>query len=40
MQIHQPQPGTRRHRRDVDNDHHHWSGLNPDEIERLRLAIE
>ncbi|MFC8304953.1 glutaredoxin-like protein NrdH [Specibacter sp. NPDC057265] len=24
----------------VVNDHHHWSGFNPTEIERLRLAIQ
>ncbi|WP_449373043.1 hypothetical protein [Arthrobacter psychrolactophilus] len=23
----------------VVNDHHHWSGFNPTEIERLKLAI-
>lgn len=24
----------------VVNDHHHWSGFNPTEIERLRSAIQ
>ena len=24
----------------VVNDHHHWSGFNPTEIENLRLAIQ
>ena len=24
----------------VVNDHHHWSGFNPTEIERLKLAIK
>ena len=24
----------------VVNDHHHWSGFNPTEIERLRLVIQ
>lgn len=24
----------------VVNDHHHWSGFNPDEIEKLRLAVQ
>ncbi|MBP2412047.1 glutaredoxin-like protein NrdH [Arthrobacter stackebrandtii] len=24
----------------VVNDHHHWSGFNPTEIERLKLAIQ